>query len=241
MTTRRTGETLLACSSPSSDPIERSALGTLVNAVRRDAPSIDVHDVPADMLHRDEAASPSGPPVRVAVPLTLTGGTDVADALAIAHRDDPTIRIAASLGPDWVLAELCVQRLIEAGAGKDDTIVLGVAGSYEPTAIEGFSRAARLLSAVWGGPVHIGSVAGRDTPLNDAVDIARAYGRRVVVASYLLTPGRHADMLRHSGADLVTAPMLDGGPPDHRLVTLVLTRFHQALNIGARSLTSRHL
>ncbi len=237
MTTRRTGETLLACSSPTTDPIERSALGVLVNAVRRDAPSLDVHDVPADMLHPDE----SWPPVRVAVPLTLTGGTDVADALAIARRHDPTMRIAPTLGPDWVLAELCVQRLIEAGAGKDDTIVLGVAGSYDPVAIEGFSRAARLLSAVWGGPVHIGSVGGRDTPLNDAVDIARAYGRRVVVASYLLTPGRHADKLRHSGADLVTAPMLDGGAPNHRLVSLVLTRFHQALNVGVRPLTSGHL
>ena len=203
-----------------------------MNAVRRDAPSIDVHDVPVDQLQPDA----SWPPVRVAVPLSLTDGTDVSAALAVATRLDPSIRVAAPLGPDWALAEICVQRLIEAGTRKDDTIVLGVAGSDDDAAIEGFSRAARLVSAVWGGPVHIGSVGGRDTPLTDAVDIARAYGHRVVVASYLLTPGRFADMLRHCGADLVTAPLLDGGVPDQRLVSLVLTRFHQALDVGASRL-----
>ena len=239
MTSRRTGETLLACWSGTTDPTGRAALGILVNAVRRDAPSVDVHDAPADVIVRYNPASRSGPPVRVAVPLTLTDGTDVADALATARRHDPTIRIAPALGPDWTLAEICVQRLVEAGARKGDTIVLGVAGSHHDSAINGYSRSAQLLSAVWGGPVHVGSVGGRDTPLIDAVDIARAHGRRVVVASYLLTPGRHADMLRHSGADLVTAPLLDGGPPDQRLVSLVITRFHEALGIGVPVPTTR--
>ena len=228
MSTRRAGETLLACWSGTTDPTGRAALGILVNAVRRDAPSVDVHDAPADLFRPDDFWSP----VRVAVPLTLTDGTDVSQALATAQRHDPTIRIAPALGPDWTLAEICVQRLIEAGACKDDTIVLGVAGSHHDSAIDGYSRSAQLLSAVWGGPVHVGSVGGRDTPLIDAVDIARAHGRRVVVASYLLTPGRHADLLRNCGADLVTAPLLDGGPPDQRLVSLVIARFHEALGIG---------
>ena len=223
-----TGEALLACSSGHADPAERAALGLLVNAVRRDAPSVDVRDTPVDMLAPDDDLAP----VRVAVPLALTDGTDVSAALAIARRNDPSLVVAHALGPDWVLAEMCVQRLIEAGARKDDTIVLGVAGASDESAIEGYSRAARLVSAVWGGPVHIGSIGGRDTPLTDAVDIARAYGRRVVVSSYVLTPGRFADMLRHCGADLVTAPLLDGGLPDPRLVGLVVTRFHQALGVG---------
>jgi sirohydrochlorin ferrochelatase len=219
VTMRRTRETLLACWSGTTDPPGRSALGILVNAIRRDAPSVDVHDVPADQLHPEETPSGSWsePPVRVAVPLALTDGTDVAEALDVARREDPDIRIARPLGPDWTLAEICVQRLVEA-------------------AIDGYSRAARFLSAVWGGPVHVGSVGGRDTPLTDAIDIARAYGRRVVVSSYVLTPGQRADMLRHGGADLVTAPLLDGGPPDPRLVSLVLNRFHQALGVGVPTL-----
>src|SRR5688500_880389 len=183
-------------------------------------------------MFRPDTASGLGSPVRVAVPLALTDGTDVEHALATARRHDPTIRIAPALGPDWSLAELCVQRLSEAGARKGDTIVLGVAVSHHASAIDGYSRSAQLLSAVWGGPVHVGSVGGRDTPLIDAVDIARAHGSRVVVASYMLTPGTHADMLRHSGADLVTAPLLDGGPPDRRLVSLVIERFHQALSVA---------
>jgi len=232
VTTRPAGETLLVCWSGTTDSTGRAALLTLVNAVRRDAPSVDVRDVAAYTFRPQDSWSP----VRVAVPLTLTDDTDVAHALATARRHDPTIRIAPALGPDWALAEICVQRLIEAGARKGDTIVLGVDGSDHDAAINGYSRSAQLLSAVWGGPVHVGSVGGRDTPLVDAVDIARAYGGRVVVASYLLTPGRHADALRHCGADLVTAPLLDGGPPDQRLVSLVIARFHQALGIGVPAL-----
>lgn len=212
--------------------MQRAALGALVNAVRRDAPSVDVRDTPVEMLTPDDLELP----VRVAVPLTLTEGTDVSAALAVARRSDPSLQVAASLGPDWSLAEICVQRLIEAGARKEDTIVLGVAGGQHESSIDGYTRAARLVSAVWGGPVHIGAIGGRETPLTDAVDFARTHGGRVVVASYLLTPGRFADMLRHCGADLVTAPLLDGGPPDPRIAALVVARFHQALGVGAPSL-----
>ena len=232
MVARRSDEALLACSSGRSDPAERAALGSLVSAVRRDAPSVDVRDTPVDLMALDETT----PPVRVAVPLTLTAGTDVDAALAVLRRRDADLVVAQPLGPDWTLAELCVQRLIEAGARKDDTIVLGVSGAHDDAAIEGYSRMARLVSAVWGGPVHVGSIGGKDTPLTDAVDIARAYGRRVVVSSYVLTPGRDADMLRHCGADLVTAPVLDGGLPDRRVVDLVLARFHQALGLGVPAL-----
>lgn len=230
MTTMSTDETLVACFSGAADPPARAALAALANAIRHDAPSVDVREISVDLLQPDDSWSP----VRVAVPLALTAGTEISSILAIAHRNDPTIRVASPLGPDWAVAELCVQRLIEAGARKGDTIVLGVVGSNDDTAIDGYSRAAKLLSALWGGSVHIGSVAGRDTPLTDAVDIARAYGRRVVVASYLLTPGGVADVLRHCGADVVTAPLLDGGVPDPRLVSLVITRFHQALGAGVR-------
>ena len=229
MSARMTGEVLYACSSGNADAAQRATLGALVNAVRRDAPSVDVRDTPVEMLPPEEIDLP----VRVAVPLTLTEGTDVQAALAVARRSDPGLTVAPSLGPDWSLAEICVQRLIEAGARKEDTIVLGVAGGQAGSSAEGYTRAARLVSAVWGGPVHIGAVGGREIPLTDSVDLARSHGGRVVVASYLLTPGRDADMLRHCGADLVTAPLLDGGAPDHRITSLVVDRFHQALGVGA--------
>lgn len=232
MSIRQNGEVLYACSSGSADPAQRAALGHLVTAVRRDAPSVDVRDTPVEMLTSGDDRAP----VRVAVPLTLTEGTDVSAALAVARRSDPALSVAAPLGPDWSLAEICVQRLIEAGARKEDTIVLGVAGAQGADSVQGYQRAARLVSAVWGGPVHIGVVAGPGTALTDAVDLAHKNGGRVVVASYVLTPGRYADLLRHCGADLVTAPLLDGGTPDPRIVGLVVTRFHQALGVGVPSL-----
>ncbi len=39
-----------------------------------------------------------------------------------------------------------------------------------------------------------------------------------------MTPGAVHDQMIDAGADVVTAPMLDGGPPDARLVSLVLAR-----------------
>ena len=100
MTTKRTRETLLACWSGTTDAPGRAALGILVNAIRRDAPSVDVHDIPADQLDPEETATAAWPepPVRVAVPLALTDGTDVAEALEIARRHDPAIRWLARSG-----------------------------------------------------------------------------------------------------------------------------------------------
>ena len=59
----------------------------------------------------------------------------------------------------------------------------------------------------------------------DVVAEARESGRRVVVATYLLAPGYFADLLIRSDADAVTAPLLDAGPPDPRLVQLVVDRY----------------
>jgi sirohydrochlorin ferrochelatase len=194
------------------------------------APALEVRDVPIDHLPADSDASWP----RVVVPLSLTNHGRVAHAVADECMRDPDLLPARALGPDWVLAEVGVRRLVDAGAHQGDTIVMGVAGSDDPAVIADYSRAAQFLSAVWGGPVHIGSVAGRDTPLPDAIDIARAYGKRVVIASYLLTPGPEAEAMRSAGADLVTAPILDGAGHDHRLVNLVVERCQEALELETR-------
>ncbi|WP_374999565.1 sirohydrochlorin chelatase [Aeromicrobium sp. CTD01-1L150] len=230
MSVHMTGEVLYACSAATADPVQRAALGSLVNAVRRDAPSVQVRDTPVDSLPHDEDL-----PVRVAVPLTLGEDGDVSEALVLASRGDSGLLVAGPLGPDWSLAEICVQRLIEAGARKEDAIVLGVTGGRHDAASHGHARAARLVSAVWGGPVSIGAVGGPGVPLRDAINLARADHQRVVVASYVLTPGRTADRMRQCGADVVTAPLLDGAP-EPRITSLVLTRFHQALGVSAPSL-----
>jgi sirohydrochlorin ferrochelatase len=216
---------VFVCSPATGESGVRAVLGAFVKALRQAAPALEVRDVPIDHLPADAGASTP----RIAVPLSLTNHGRVAHAVAEECRRDPGLLSARALGPDWVLAEVCVRRLVDAGAHQGDTIVMGVAGSDDPAVIADYSRAAQFLSAVWGGPVHIGSVTGRDTPLPEAIDIARAYGRRVVIASYLLAPGPIADSLRSAGADVVTAPILDGANPDRRLVNLVIERCQEVL------------
>lgn len=226
--------TVLVCSPVTHEPGVRAVLGSFVKDLRRAAaPSFEVRDIPVDHLLADAGswrpADGTSPRFRVAVPLSLSDHDPVALAVAAEKQRDPDLVVSHALGPDWMLAELCVRRLVDAGAHQDDTIVLGVAGSHDPAVIADYSLAARLLSAVWGGPVHIGSLTGSDTQMADAIDIARAYGKRVVVASYVLTPGGTADQLREAGADIVTAPILDGASPDRRLLRLVLDRCREAL------------
>jgi hypothetical protein len=218
------GGTLLACSAATMDHTQRVVVGAFVKTVRSAQHHIEVRDVPVDHLLADTQA----PCPRVAVPIALTGHGEEAAAIEVARSLDPELVVAPALGPDWALAEVCVRRLIDARVHQLDTIVLGVEGSDDSDAIADYSRAAQLVSAVWGGPVHLGSLSGRDVSLGDAIDVARAYGRRVVVASYVLTPGPAHEKLRQSGADVITAPLLDGATPDPRLVQLVLERFRQA-------------
>lgn len=218
------GGTLLACSRVTTDHTERVVVGAFVKALRSADRHIEVHDVPVDHLPADG----STPVPRVAVPIALTAHGDEMAAIYGSREGDPDLLVAPALGPDWVLAEICVRRLIDAGAHQNDTIVLGVEGSDDADVIADYSRAAQLVSAVWGGPVHLGSLAGSDVGLADAIDVARAYGRRVVIASYVLTPGWALEEFRRAGADVVTGPLLDGATPDSRLVRLVLERFRQA-------------
>lgn len=218
---------VFVCSPATGESGVRPVLGAFVKALRHAVPSLEVRDVPIDHLPADDELEASHP--RIVLPLSLTNHGQVAHAVAAECRRDPGLLSARALGPDWVLAEVSVRRLVDAGAHQGDTIVMGVMGSDDPAVIADYSRAAQFLSAVWGGPVHLGSIAGRDTSLGEAIDIARAYGKRVVIASYVLTPGPAADAMRSAGADVVTAPLLDGANPDRRLVNLVVERCQEAL------------
>lgn len=224
-------EVLLACSAAPATPMERAALTRLTTAVRRAARSLDVRQVAVGSTLGDALPAPDVP--AVAVPVCLSPVVGVVEALQEARRASSCLRLADPLGPDWTLAELAAERLIHAGARKDDAVVLGVPGSDDLDELHAFAQAARLLDAVWGGAVRLGSLRGRGVGLREAVDVARESGRRVVVSAYLLGGGADLAGLRDAGADLVTAPFLDGGPPDARLAALVLTRYEQALGRGS--------
>ena len=216
---------LILCAHGSQDPRGRSALAGLVNAVRREAPDLDVVDAFVDVQEpgiAEVVGETAGP--RAVVPLMLAYDRPVGVTIVQASHLDRAVAVTAPLGPDWVLAEVGVRRLFEAGARSDDTIVLAADTATDARAVSDVGKAARLLSAVWGGRVHVGTLGGPDTPLADAVDVAHAYGRRVVVSSYVLGRGTAHDRMVEAGADVVTAPLLDAGPADPRLVSLVLAR-----------------
>lgn len=216
---------LILCAQGSPDARGRAALAGLVNAVRREATDLDVVDAYVDGQDPsiDEVVAATAGP-RTIVPLMMTADRPVRVDIFRASQLDPLAVIAPPLGPDWVLAEVGVRRLFEAGARATDTIVLAADTASDDRAVSDIGKAARLLSAVWGGRVHVGSLGGPDTPLVEAVDVARAYGRRVVVSTYVLTPGAVWDEIADGGADVVTEPLIDNGPPDPRLVSLVLDR-----------------
>jgi sirohydrochlorin ferrochelatase len=217
--------TLILCAHGVESSRGRAALAGLVNAVRREAQDLDVVDAFVDIQQPtigEIVSETSGP--RGIVPLMLAYDRPVSVDIVQASHLDPSVTVTAPIGPDWVLAEVGVRRLFEAGARSDDTIVLAADTTTDERAVADVGKAARLLSAVWGGRVHVGTLGGPDTPLADAVDVARAYGRRVVVSTYVLTPGDTHDRIATAGADVVTEPLLDGGPPDMRLVSLVLAR-----------------
>lgn len=207
----------------------RAAFARLVNAVRREARELEVVDAFVDVEHptvADVLAETCGP--RTVVPLLLSADAPLRTAVGAPARLDPRVSVTPPLGPDWVLAEIGVQRLIEAGARSDDSIVLAAGRITDTAAVADLGKAARFLSAVWGGRVHLGLLdgpeGGPDLGIGDAIDIARAYGKRVVVSTHLLTEGRAHEQIAAAGADVVTAPLLNTGPPDPRLVALVVAR-----------------
>lgn len=230
-------ETLIACSHGTAHAEGRASITGLVQALRREVHHRDVVSAYVDVQEPsidDVVRATTGR--RLILPLFLSSGYHVNTDIVRASDLDPMVTAVPALGPDWILAEIGVRRLFEAGAGPDDTIVLASAGSSDQRALGDVSKAARLLSAVWGGRIHVGSIGGGDTPVSEAVDIARAYGHRVVVSTYLLAPGDFNDRLQGCGADIIAAPILDGGTPDQRLVNLVLerSRSHQPIPASAR-------
>ena len=93
-------------------------------------------------------------------------------------------------------------RAVSAQSG--DAVVLDAAGSSADACDLSVPAAARSLSVV---------------------RLLSLTSRGVVVASYLLATGHFHWRILAAGADLVTAPLLDGGEPDPRLVELVRERF----------------
>ncbi|MET0820866.1 MAG: CbiX/SirB N-terminal domain-containing protein [Aeromicrobium sp.] len=219
---------LVATSHGTDVAAARSAITALVDAVGAAAPHLDVREAFVDVqLPRVDTALDLVDGLAVVVPLLLAPGFHVrVDIGAAAQRE--WVVAAGTLGADDRLTAVMLRRLAQAGATRDDVVVLGSAGSTDPDALRSIDEAAGRLSAAWGSPVAVGHVGGSGTPMADVVRAVRRPGRRVVIVSYLMAPGFFYDRMQRCGADVVTGPLLDGGAVADELVSLVLDRFAEA-------------
>jgi sirohydrochlorin ferrochelatase len=216
---------LVAVSHGTSSPAGQAAVARLVDAVRRRLPDVIVSEAFVDVQEpTPEAVLDSSAGPAVVVPLLLAPGFHVHVDIAESVSDRDALA-ANVLGPADAITAILLDRLRAAGLRKTDAVVLGVAGSSDVRAHRSVDRAAARLAMRLGREVRVGHLGGSGRRVGDVVAEARASGRRVVVATYLLAPGHFADLLLRSDADAVSAPLLDGGPPDPRLVQLVADRF----------------
>ncbi len=168
--------------------------------------------------------SPNRP--TVLVPAFLARGYHVsrdipAHVMASGH---PDVTVTRALGPDPQLIRVLVDRLLESGWRPGDSVILGAAGTSDPAAMGDLHTAATWLSAMVGAHVELAFAATGAPTVADAVAATGRRGRRVVVASYLLSEGLFQDRLRASGADLVTDPL--GTHPG--VARLIASRFRRA-------------
>jgi len=217
---------LLACAHGTKDPAGQQVVTELVAAVRRARPGLDVRgcfvDVQAPSVADVLAEVHAEGLTAVVVPLLLSSGyhvrVDIPQALAAA----PGSVAAPALGPDAALADLMAERLSACGAEPQQAVVLAAAGSSDPRAAEDVVQVARMLRAVWQGPVVVGYGASAQPDVPTAVQQARdLHAGCVAIASYLLAPGHFHDRLQEAGADLVAQPL--GADP--ALAALALRRY----------------
>ena len=222
--------TLVTCSHGTASPEGSAAVTRLTEAVREagDMPVVeafvDVHGPFVDAVVRGLDGH------AVVVPVLLAAGFHVRVDIAGAVAPFPEAVAASALGPDQRITSMLLDRMATAGVRRGDHVVLASAGSSDDMADESVRQVARELADAWGAPVTVAYGAAREPRVVDEVTRLREQepGSRVAVVSYLLATGHFHRRLLGSGADVVTAPLLDHREPDPRMVGVVLDRYAAA-------------
>ncbi|MEV6413236.1 sirohydrochlorin chelatase [Kribbella sp. NPDC051718] len=216
---------LVAAAHGTADPRgirEVHALVRLIAELRPEVPVslgfVDV-DVPAlpELVSRVVADGNEA----VVVPLLLSSGYHTAvDIGREASRRPYQVRAASALGPDPLLADVLVDRLLACVELESmDRVVLAAAGSSDRRALLDCSATAALLAERIDRPVEVGYVSGAGERLGSV--LTRSTGR-VAVATYLLAPGFFADRVRRIAGDLPVSEPLGADP---RIARLALHRY----------------
>jgi sirohydrochlorin ferrochelatase len=223
---------LVACGHGTRGPHGRRAMAVLRLEVARRRPGLQVLAASVDVQKPAlpdvvTRLSEAGRRI-VVVPLLLAAGYHVRVDVATAVASAGGLAVGArALAPDEALLDVLEARLAECGLEHDDALVLGAAGSTDPKAVADVEGVAAALAARRDQRVTTGYLAAAAPSVDDAVARARASGRRVTLATFLLSPGIFADRMRCSGADRVSAPMA----PHPVLADLVLRRYDEAASM----------
>ena len=226
---------LAAFSHGTSSPRGQQLVAALMTAVAEQLPERSTRLGYVDVQQPDVEATLAeiapGNPV-VVVPLLLSAGyhvhVDLRRAVG-ADTEHPSV-LTGALGPDERLTALLVRRLDEAGFEPSDALVLAVAGSSDRRALAACEVVAAQVAAATGHQVMLGYLSAAEPRLEDAVQAARASGRRVVVSSYLLAPGYFHDLARSGGGDVTTEPLLaayEHTPAE--VVDVILSRYAEGV------------
>ena len=153
----------------------------------------------------------------VVVPLLLSTGfhmrSDLPEQAALATV--PVV-LGRQLGPDPLLAQAQVERLVAAGARRGQRVVLVAAGSSEESATCDQMCAVAHLARAWDGPVELATLSGHGARPADVVRPGDA------VSPYLLSPGFfHDRLLRESPSDVIVADVMGA---HERVVDLIVER-----------------
>ncbi|MFD7923077.1 sirohydrochlorin chelatase [Streptomyces sp. NPDC059740] len=232
--------TLVVIAHGSRDPRHAATVTALCERVRADRPGLRVEPCYLDFQTPGverllERLAAEGVREVVALPLLLTRAfhakTDIPAVLGRAGARLPrlSVRMADVLGPSPLLTAGLERRLHEAGLHPGDHastgVVLASAGSSDPEAIAAIAHTAREWRRTSRWCAVRPAFASASLPRTaEAVRGLRASGvRRVVVAPYVLAPGRLPDRIaagaREAGADLL-AEVLGPSPELARLVGL---------------------
>jgi sirohydrochlorin ferrochelatase len=238
---------LVAVAHGSRDPRAAATIEELLDCVRRRAVSLGLGGLTVSTAYLGHSppspaqvlgALPGGPVV--VLPLLLTAAyhskSDLPAALhAASARQDGRMEIAYGqpLGPHPLLITALERRLGEAGVSPGDrstSVVLAAAGSSDPAATAAISRLAAQWRVLrdWRDVVPAYASAAGPAPAEAVSALLAGGARRVVVASYLLAPGRFAEQVRAdaiaAGAAAVSAVL--GAAPE--LADIVLSRYAAA-------------
>ncbi|GAA4227228.1 sirohydrochlorin ferrochelatase [Streptosporangium album] len=240
---------LVAVAHGSRDPRAAATVEDLLDLLRRARPELPVRAAYLDHAAPTLAGALAELTEAAVVPLLLTEAyhsrVDIPGALAELTARRPLLRVrrGAALGPHPLLITALERRLAEAGVRIGDprtAVVLVSAGSSDRRA----NATVSAVAADWAGGRGWWSVtaayasAAEPTPEQEVRRLLRAGAPHVVVAPYLLAPGRFADRIRRdtlaAGAETV-ADVLGAAP---EVATVLIERYERAVRTAERSATA---